>query len=152
MTASGTMSLTCAHCFLLTVSRHVLVFSCACCILLCDQLYGLQAARRRLDSADVMLKGPEGVMKWRPLHAHLVGRRCRMATMLGQVYAIGPQTGTLLLLYHTTPAIVLLLILYTILLYTAAHQKSSRRLNGTPYKPHSIMIIGCVLAQRRASI
>ncbi len=53
----------------------------------------VQAAGRRLDSADVMMKGPEGVMKYRPLHAQLVGRRCRMATMLGHVYAIGPQTG-----------------------------------------------------------
>jgi len=53
----------------------------------------VQAAGRRLDSADVMMKGPEGGMKYRPLHAQLVGRRCRMATMLGHVYAIGPQTG-----------------------------------------------------------
>ena len=53
----------------------------------------MQAAQRRLDSADVMMKGPEGGMKYRPLHAQLVGRRCRMATMLGHVYAIRPQTG-----------------------------------------------------------
>ena len=53
----------------------------------------MQAAQRRLDSADVMMKGPEGGMKYRPLHAQLVGRRCRMATMLGHVYTIGPQTG-----------------------------------------------------------
>ena len=40
-----------------------------------------------------MLKGPEGKMRYRPLHAHLVARRCRMASMLGTVYAVGPQTG-----------------------------------------------------------
>lgn len=57
-------------------------------------LQALKAAGRRLDSADVMMKGPEGGMKYRPLHAQLVGRRCRMATMLGHVYAIGPQTVT----------------------------------------------------------
>ena len=59
-----------------------------------------QAARRRLDSADVMLKGPQGVMKYRPLHAQLVGRRCRMATMLGNVYSVGPQTGKLAFSSH----------------------------------------------------
>lgn len=57
-------------------------------------LQALKAAQRRLDSADVIMKGPEGGMKYRPLHAQLVGRRCRMATMLGHVYAIGPQTVT----------------------------------------------------------
>ncbi|DBA75736.1 TPA: hypothetical protein ACH3X1_010151 [Trebouxia sp. C0004] len=57
-------------------------------------LQALKAAQRRLDSADVMMKGPEGGMKDRPLHAQLVGRRCRMATMLGHVYIIGPQTVT----------------------------------------------------------
>lgn len=53
----------------------------------------MQAAHGRLDSADVVLKGPEGRMKYRPLHAHLVGRRCRMASLLGTVFAVGPQTG-----------------------------------------------------------
>ncbi|DBA86391.1 TPA: hypothetical protein ACH3X2_005616 [Trebouxia sp. C0005] len=57
-------------------------------------LQALKAAQRRLDSADVIMKGPQGDMKYRPLHAQLVGRRCRMATMLGHVFAIGPQTVT----------------------------------------------------------
>ena len=55
----------------------------------------MQAAKRRLDSADVMVKGPEGGLRWRPLHAALVGRRCSMATLLGKLYAVGPQTGEL---------------------------------------------------------
>lgn len=54
----------------------------------------MQAAHGRLDSANVVLKGPEGRMKYRPLHAQLVGRRCRMASMLATVYSVGPQTGT----------------------------------------------------------
>ena len=54
----------------------------------------MQDAHQRLDSADVILKGPEGRMKYRPLHAQLVARRCRMAAMLGTVYAVGPHTGT----------------------------------------------------------
>ena len=53
----------------------------------------LQAAHGRLDSADVVLKGPEGRMKYRPLHAQLVGRRCRMACTIATVYSVGPQTG-----------------------------------------------------------
>lgn len=84
-----------AHCFSPSLGLHL-------SLLRCEQCYGLQAAQRRLDSADVMLKGPEGVMKYRPLHAHLVGRRCRMATMLGQVYAIGPQTGIHQIAPHCT--------------------------------------------------
>ena len=55
----------------------------------------MQAAKRRLDSADVMVKGPEGGLRWRPLHAALVGRRCSMAALLGKLYAVGPQTGEL---------------------------------------------------------
>lgn len=54
----------------------------------------MQAAHGRLDSANVVLKGPEGRMRYRPLHAQLVGRRCRMASMLATVYSVGPQTGT----------------------------------------------------------
>lgn len=53
----------------------------------------MQAAHGRLDSADVVLKGPEGRMLYRPLHAQLVGRRCRMACTLATVYSVGPQTG-----------------------------------------------------------
>ena len=34
-------------------------------------------------------------MRWRPLHAALVGRRCSMATLLGKLFAVGPQTGEL---------------------------------------------------------
>lgn len=57
-------------------------------------LQTLKAAKQRLDSADVMVKGPEGGLRWRPLHAALVGRRCSMATLLGKLYAVGPQTVT----------------------------------------------------------
>lgn len=53
----------------------------------------MQAAHGRLDSADVVLKGPEGRMQYRPLHAQLVGRRCRMACTLATVYSVGPKTG-----------------------------------------------------------
>lgn len=56
----------------------------------------VQAAHGRLDNADVVLKGPEGRMTYRPLHAQLVGRRCRMACTLATVYSVGPQTGALL--------------------------------------------------------
>lgn len=53
----------------------------------------MQAAHGRLDSADVVLKGPQGRMQYRPLHAQLVGRRCKMACTLAAVYSVGPQTG-----------------------------------------------------------
>ena len=48
-----------------------------------------------------MLKGPEGNMRYRPLHAHLVARRCRMASLLATVYAVGPQTGQPPPLHHS---------------------------------------------------
>ncbi|KAL3144730.1 hypothetical protein ABBQ38_001851 [Trebouxia sp. C0009 RCD-2024] len=54
----------------------------------------LKAAYGRLDTADLVLKGPQGRMQYRPLHAQLVGRRCRMACSLATVYAVGPQTVT----------------------------------------------------------
>ena len=48
-----------------------------------------------------MLKGPEGNMRYRPLHAHLVARRCRLASLLATVYAVGPQTGQPPPLHHS---------------------------------------------------
>lgn len=59
-----------------------------------QQVSTVQVAYGRLSSADLMLKGPEGTLRYRPLHAHLVGRRCRMATILGSIFRLGPHTGT----------------------------------------------------------
>lgn len=62
----------------------------------------MQAADGRLGSADLVLKGPQGRMQYRPLHAQLVGRRCRMACTLATVYSVGPQTGTLVASLYTS--------------------------------------------------